>query len=154
MRRTIRALEVAAVTGRPFSSFAGAWEVYAPEHVRAVGIERTRTDLDERIADRVRRMVERGLVAEVQTLVARGFGDWLTSSQAIGYAEIARHLAGEGTLEEALEAAARRTRTLARRQLSWFMRDPRIHWVPVEGHREDVVATFARELEPAVQEHR
>ena len=154
VRRTIRALEVAAVTGRPFSSFAGAWEVYAAEHVRAVGIERTRTDLDERIADRVQRMVDRGLVGEVQALVSRGFGDWLTSSQAIGYAEIARHLAGEWTLEEALEATARRTRALARRQLSWFMRDPRIRWVLAKGHQEDVVATFARELEPAVQEHR
>ncbi|MEX2275954.1 MAG: tRNA (adenosine(37)-N6)-dimethylallyltransferase MiaA [Actinomycetota bacterium] len=155
VRRTIRALEVAAITGQPFSSFAGAWETYAPERVRAVGVELSREVLSARIERRVHRMVDRGLIEEVRTLVARGFGRWLTSSKAIGYAEIAQHLAGEGTLDEASEATVRRTRSLARRQLSWFARDPRIRWVAAASvGEEDLVAAFARKLEPAAQEHR
>lgn len=128
VRRTIRALEVAAVTGRPFSSFAQAWELFPPERVRAAGIEIARPALAERIRRRVDAMLERGLLDEVATLVRNGLGAWLTASQAIGYAEFARHLAGEITLAEAVEGTVRRTKELARRQMVWFRRDPRIRW--------------------------
>ncbi|HEU4526521.1 MAG TPA: tRNA (adenosine(37)-N6)-dimethylallyltransferase MiaA [Actinomycetota bacterium] len=128
VRRTVRALEVAAVTGRPFSSFARAWERFPPDHVRAAGIEIARPVLAERIRRRVDAMLEHGLLDEVATLVRNGFGAWLTASQAIGYAEFARHLAGEITLAEAVEGTVRRTKELARRQMVWFRRDPRIRW--------------------------
>lgn len=128
VRRTIRALEVAAVTGRPFSSFAQAWERFPPERVRAAGIEIARPVLAERIRRRVDAMLERGLLDEVATLVRSGFGAWLTASQAIGYAEFARHLAGDITLAAAVEGTVRRTKELARRQMVWFRRDPRIRW--------------------------
>jgi len=65
---------------------------------------------------------------EVRGLVERGFGAWLTSAQAIGYAELARHLAGEITLDEAIAGTVKRTMALARRQLAFFRRDPRIRW--------------------------
>jgi tRNA dimethylallyltransferase len=64
----------------------------------------------------------------VRGLVARGFGGFLTSSQAIGYAEFARHLAGELTLEEAVAGTVKRTKALARRQVAFLRRDPRIRW--------------------------
>lgn len=128
VRRTVRALEVAAVTGRPFSSFARAWERFPPDRVRAAGIEIARPVLAERIRRRVDAMLEHGLLDEVATLVRNGFGAWLTASQAIGYAEFARHVAGEITLAEAVEGTVRRTKELARRQMVWFRRDPRIRW--------------------------
>jgi tRNA dimethylallyltransferase len=128
VRRTIRALEVAHITGRPFSSFAEAWERYDADRVRAAGIEMPRAVLAERIELRVNEMLDRGLLDEVGSLVDRGFGGWLTSSQAIGYAEFARHLAGEWTLDEAVAGTVRRTKALARRQMAFLHRDPRIRW--------------------------
>ena len=127
-RRTVRALEVAALTGRPFSSFAGGWDRYEPARVRAAGVRLEPAALTARIEDRARRIVEGGLVEEVRILLDRGFGPFLTSSQAIGYLEVSRHLAGDLTLEEAVGETARRTRALARRQMAWFRRDPRIRW--------------------------
>jgi tRNA dimethylallyltransferase len=138
VRRTVRALEVAELTGRPFSSFAAAWERHEPGRVRAAGVSLPRSMLVERIESRVTRMVSAGLLDEVRALVARGFGAWLTASQAIGYAEFARHLAGELTLEEAVAGTVRRTKALARRQAAFLRRDPRIRWF--EAGREGAAA--------------
>jgi tRNA dimethylallyltransferase len=128
VRRTVRALEVAELTGRPFSSFARGWDVYEPHRVRAAGVRMPAEVLRARIEARVMQMLERGWLDEVRTLVDRGFGAWLTSAQAIGYAELARHLAGELTLDAAIAGTVKRTRALARRQLAFFRRDPRIRW--------------------------
>jgi tRNA dimethylallyltransferase len=127
-RRTVRALEVAALTGRPFSSFAEAWDRYSEGRVRAAGVTLSPDVLRARIEERVRRQYEGGLVDEVRALVDRGFGRFLTASRAIGYAEVAEHLAARLSLEEAAERTVRRTRALARRQMAWFRRDPRIRW--------------------------
>ena len=131
VRRTVRALEVAAITGRTFSSFARAWERYGPERVRVAGIRLGTQDLAARVEARVQEMLGAGWLTEVEDLVARGLGGWLTASQAIGYAELARHLAGELSLEDAVQQTVKRTRTLARRQMAWFRRDPRIRWFDV-----------------------
>ena len=128
VRRTVRALEVAELTGRPFSSFAEGWDVYEPDRVRAAGVTIPAPALRTRIEGRVAEMLERGWLDEVRGLVERGFGAWLTSAQAIGYAELARHLAGELTLDAAIAGTVKRTRALARRQLAFFRRDPRIRW--------------------------
>lgn len=128
IRRTVRALEVAAITGSPFSSFAEAWDRFPVEHARIAGVEIPRDVLADRIAARTHAMVRSGWLEEVRNLLELGFGGWLTSSQAIGYAELARHLAGRLTLEEAVEQTVKRTRTLARRQMAWFRRDPRVRW--------------------------
>ncbi|HEU4832141.1 MAG TPA: tRNA (adenosine(37)-N6)-dimethylallyltransferase MiaA, partial [Actinomycetota bacterium] len=119
VRRTVRALEVAELTGRPFSSFAGGWETYDPDRVRAAGLSMPTEVLRARIETRVAEMLERGWLVEVRGLVERGFGAWLTSAQAIGYAELARHLAGELTLDAAIAGTVKRTRALARRQLAF-----------------------------------
>jgi tRNA dimethylallyltransferase len=85
-------------------------------------------------------MVERGFLEEVRALLSAGLGGWLTSTQAIGYAEMTRHLRGELSLEEAAAGTVRRTTNLARRQLAWFRRDPRIRWVAAgAGGAMDVV---------------
>lgn len=139
VRRTVRALEVAAVTGRPFSSFSAAWEAFPPERVRAAGVLPDRAALDRRIEERVRTMVADGFVDEVRALLARGDVARITSGQAIGYAAIARHLAGETTIEDAIEATIRRTRAFARRQLAWFRRDPRIRWFETADGAEAIV---------------
>jgi len=136
VRRTVRALEVTEITGRPFSSFAEAWERYPPDRVRAAGIEIPREVLAERIERRVRDQLAHGLLEEVEELVRRGFEGWLTASQAIGYAESARHLDGTSTLEVAAARIVKRTSALARRQLAWFRRDPRIRWFPTRDDGE------------------
>lgn len=132
LRRTVRALEVIALTGRRFSAFARAWERYPPERVRAAGVRVGPEALRARIEARARRMFEGGLAGEVEGLLERGFGPFLTASQAIGYLEMMEHLQGRLTLHEALERTVRRTRALARRQMAWFRRDPRIRWFEAE----------------------
>jgi tRNA dimethylallyltransferase len=148
VRRTVRALEVPAITGREFSSFTRAWERYDPEAVRTVGLRMPRETLVARIGARARSMLDSGWLDEVRGLMDRGFGGWLTSTQAIGYAELARHLRGEMSLDAALEAIVTRTGHLARRQMSWFRRDPRIRWFDVNGRGamralEPILAAFS-----------
>jgi tRNA dimethylallyltransferase len=132
VRRTVRALEVPAITGRTFSMYARAWERYDAGSVRAAGLRMPREAVIARIGVRVRSMLDAGWLDEVRSLVERGFGGWLTSTQAIGYAELARHLRGDMTLDDAVEATVKRTSNLARRQMSWFRRDPRIRWFDVD----------------------
>jgi tRNA dimethylallyltransferase len=139
-RRVVRALEVPAVTGTEFSAFAGAWARFDAGRVRAAGVAIPRAALGRRIDERVSSMFAAGWVEEVRGLVERGLGNWLTSTQAIGYAELTRHLDGRLSLDEAWAAAARRTRNLARRQMAWFRRDPRIRWFDTgAGGAMDVV---------------
>jgi tRNA dimethylallyltransferase len=158
LRRTVRALEVAALTGRPFSTFAGSWDRYPPGRVRAAGVALAPDDLRARIESRVRSMVEAGFAHEVEALLDRGLGPSLTSSQAIGYAEMARHLSGEMTLEEAVRSTIRRTRALARRQMAWFRRDPRVRWFEAGprgaiGIVEEIVEYLGSGLVPAGAGH-
>jgi tRNA dimethylallyltransferase len=128
VRRTVRALEVAALTGRPFSSFAGAWDRYSPGRVRAAGVTLPPPVLEARIEARVSRMLEGGLIEEVRSLLENGAGPFLTASQAIGYLEVVEHLRGRLTVDEVVTRTVRRTKDLARRQMAWFRRDPRIRW--------------------------
>ncbi len=148
VRRTVRALEVGAVTGRAFSEFATAWDVYSPGRMRAVGVDLPRDVVVERVRRRVAAMLRAGLLDEVRGLMQRGLGAWLTSSQAIGYAEMARHLQGRMSLEEAVAVTERRTTNLARRQMAWFRRDPRIRWVRAgAGGAMEVLDELRAELE-------
>jgi tRNA dimethylallyltransferase len=153
-RRTVRALEVAAITGRPFSSFYRGWSRYSPEAVVAGGIDLPPTALHRRIEDRVARQL-RGLLEETRGLLERGFGPFLTSFHVIGYAEAVACLEGKIGQEEAAARIAKRDKALARRQLSWFRRDPRIRWFPAGeegaiGLVDELVAFFrARGRTPA-----
>ena len=140
LRRVVRALEVAALTGRPFSSFAEAWDRYPGDRVRAAGVIVPPETLHARIEQRARRMLDGGLLEETQRLFDEDAGPLVTASQAIGYAEAAEHLAGRITLEEAFETIVRRTKALARRQMAWFRRDPRVRWFEAGSAMEAVDA--------------
>ncbi|HEU5033095.1 MAG TPA: tRNA (adenosine(37)-N6)-dimethylallyltransferase MiaA [Spirillospora sp.] len=128
-RRIVRALEVIEISGRPFTATLPE-HVYRYGSVVQVGLSVPRERLDERIALRVQRMWDAGLVDEVRALEKRGLRDGLTAGRALGYAQVLRFLAGEWTEEQAKEETVRTTRRFARRQESWFRRDPRVHWLP------------------------
>jgi tRNA dimethylallyltransferase len=130
-RRIVRALEVIEITGRPFTATM-------PEHryrydALQIGLTVPRPELDERIALRVERMWEAGLVEEVRKLEGQGLRDGLTAGRALGYAQVLRFLSGEWTEEQAKAETVRATRRFARRQESWFRRDPRVHWLPYDA---------------------
>ncbi|MGC4110812.1 MAG: tRNA (adenosine(37)-N6)-dimethylallyltransferase MiaA [Nocardioides sp.] len=127
-RRVVRALEVVRITGRPFGATLPAHEYADPASVQ-VGVDIDRPTLDERIAVRVREMFDAGFVDEVRRLLAVGLRESRTARTAIGYREVAAYLDGDTTLEQAVEATAAATRRFARRQDSWFRKDPRIAWV-------------------------
>ena len=129
LRRTVRALEVLEVTGRPFSSFRTAWESHESIYeLAAAGLLVERSELDRRIDKRVDDLIAQGLAEEVSKLVAAGFRSSVTSVQALGYAQILDYLDGLVTLDEAVIATKRATRSFARRQMTWFKADPRIRW--------------------------
>lgn len=123
-RRVVRALEVVELTGRSFTASLPRLEYVDPLTVQ-IGVAIDRPALDARIAARVRRMFDEGLVDEVERLGPLG----PTAATAIGYRQAAAHLAGELTLEEAVEQTTTATRRFARRQESWWRKDPRIVWV-------------------------
>ncbi|MEZ3181896.1 tRNA (adenosine(37)-N6)-dimethylallyltransferase MiaA [Streptomyces pimonensis] len=126
-RRIVRALEVIEITGRPFTAnLPGHDSVY---DTLQIGVDVARPELDERIARRVDRMWEAGLVEEVRALEAQGLRKGRTASRALGYQQVLAALAGECTLEEARAETVRATKRFARRQDSWFRRDPRVHWL-------------------------
>ena len=127
-RRVVRALEVVALTGRPFSASLPRLE-YADALTVQIGVDIDRPTLDERIARRVEEMFAGGFVEEVEALLARGLAEGRTASRAIGYREVMGYLAGDRSLAEAIEQTTVATRRFARRQDSWFRKDPRIVWV-------------------------
>jgi tRNA dimethylallyltransferase len=135
LRRVIRALEVTEGSGRRFSDFGPGLEVYPAIDTVVVGLALDRPVLDERLATRLSSQLDEGLVNEVEVLLSRPRGMSRTARQAIGYAELAAYLEGCCSLEEAVAEARRRLRHLARRQESWFRRDPRVHWLPADDDR-------------------
>ncbi|HEV2636931.1 MAG TPA: tRNA (adenosine(37)-N6)-dimethylallyltransferase MiaA [Actinocrinis sp.] len=127
-RRIVRALEVISLTGEPFAASLPGHESRYPGAVR-VGLTADRVVLDERITRRVDVMWERGLVAEVEALVQVGLREGVTASRALGYKQVLAALGGECTEQEAREQTVRETKRFARRQESWFRRDPHVHWL-------------------------
>jgi tRNA dimethylallyltransferase len=132
-RRIIRALEVFELTGRPFSSFMPTREYHQP--AIQVGLEVDREQLRDRLAVRVHRMVERGLLAEVERLDAQGLRRGKTAPRALGYAQFLKVLDGETDVAQAAEETIVATRQFARRQLTWFRADPRISWLDWQDPR-------------------
>lgn len=127
-RRIVRALEVIELTG----SFAASMPPYESIHddVTLIGLNVEREELDSRIAERVDRMWDAGLVDEVRALLPHGLVDGPTASKAIGYEQALAYLRGDITEAEARDATAAATRAFARRQHRLFRKDPRIHWLP------------------------
>ncbi|QTG79832.1 tRNA (adenosine(37)-N6)-dimethylallyltransferase MiaA [Arthrobacter crystallopoietes] len=127
-RRVVRALEVHALTGRPFSSYMPDRRYWQP--AVQIGLEVDRDELKERLALRVHRMVEQGLLDEVRRLEGHGLRDGKTASRALGYSQFLRVLDGQLSIEGAVDETIVATRKFARRQLTWFRADPRIQWLP------------------------
>lgn len=127
-RRVLRALEVAIGSGRPFSDFGPGIDAYPPTDHVLVGIDRERPDLDTRIAARYEQQMTDGFFDEVTRLAALSPPMSATARQALGYKELLDVVAGTTTLAAALALANKRTRRFARRQQSWFRRDPRTRW--------------------------
>lgn len=138
-RRVIRALEVFELTGRPFSSFMPQREYFQP--AVQIGLDVDRDVLRDRLAERVHRMVDAGLLDEVARLDAAGLRRGKTASRALGYAQFLKVLDGESDTATAAEETIVATRQFARRQLTWFRADPRIRWL--DWHDPELVATAA-----------
>jgi tRNA dimethylallyltransferase len=142
-RRIVRALEVIALTGRPFPARLPTGGVPRYDAV-LLGVDRPTPDLDERVARRVARMFAAGLVDETRSLLDRGLREGRTASRALGYQQVLAALDGDGDLAAAAADTVRATRRFVRRQRSWFRRDPRIHWL--DAARPDLIACAVRHV--------
>ncbi len=131
-RRVIRAVEIFRLTSETPSSRAATAErrdvtMYKSEvDFKAVGVD-PGAELDERIRDRLHAMRSEGLLDEVNRLQGR-LGR--TAARAVGYRELTRHLSGELSIDDAFAEIERNTRRLAKKQRTWFHRDPRVEWIP------------------------
>jgi tRNA dimethylallyltransferase len=126
-RRIVRALEVVIITGEDFAAkLPDLNESWQP--VLEIGLNSDRAHLVNRLEHRAAKMWEKGILSEAESLIPLGVRDGKTSSHAIGYAQALAQLDGELTEEQAIEETARLTARYARRQMSWFRRDPRINW--------------------------
>jgi tRNA dimethylallyltransferase len=137
-RRVVRALEVTLGSGRAFSSYGEGLMTYGPARVIQVGLDVPLEVLDERIEVRFRHWMDDGLVEEVAALLQRPGGMGRTARQAVGYRQILSHVESDQPLETCVSDAITHSRRLARRQRSWFRRDPRVEWF------EDPSAAAAR----------
>lgn len=150
-QRILRALEVYYSTGAPLS-LSQKQHGFRESPVRAVKILllRERDELYARIERRVESMLQEGLKEEVERLVARGYSASLKSMQSLGYKQMAAHIAGEFTLDEAVRLIKRDTRRYAKRQLTWFRGDPDFrpfHADDLEGIFSFVSAELSKERE-------
>ena len=142
-RRVIRALEVIELTGRPFTANLPRQGSSRYPDAKQFGLVMDREKLSDVISNRVERMWEKGFVAEVRELLAKGLREGKTARAALGYSQIIRFLDGEISEIEAQEDTKRATRQYSRRQETWFSRDNRITWLKgsTEERLEKILST-------------
>ncbi len=148
VRRLVRALEVQQATGRPISAVRG--QHLPPFDALQIGLTMDRAALYQRIDERVDRMMERGLLAEVEALVARGLDSRLPAFSGIGYRQLAGYLRGETGLDAAVAQIKTASHRLARQQYAWFrLNDPAIRWCDAsrDGFREEALKYVHRLLD-------
>jgi tRNA dimethylallyltransferase len=131
--RVVRALEVFQITGSPFSEFQNSVSKEpsleeSPYRLSYFGLTAPREEIYFRINRRVDSMIDKGFVQEVKGLLEEGYSPKLAALQTIGYRHVIQYLRGHTNLEETLRLMKRDTRHFAKRQLTWFRRDPRIAW--------------------------
>lgn len=142
-RRLVRALEIIKITGNKFSLQRKDWDNWDPKYPAVViGLNMERESLYERINERVERMIEDGLLDEVQQLVDKGLKDALVAQQSLGYKELIAYIDNETSLEDAIDTIKKRTRNFAKRQLTWFKKDPNVRWYDIS---RTSIKTVARE---------
>ena len=137
-RRLVRALEVVELTGKPFGSGLGAEQRPWREHTM-IGLRVARDELTTRLDARAQGMFDNGLVDEVRALIPAGIERGVTASRAIGYAQALAVIHGTMTVADAVVETSALTRRFARRQVSWFTRNPNIHWFDAPANLDDVV---------------
>lgn len=140
IKRLIRALEIYKVTGRTKTEWVRESKaIPSPYNSLIIGLTfENRQVLYDRINERVRRMIEFGLVDEVKNLLNSGIDKNTTAMQGIGYKEIVGFIEGERTLEEATECIKQESRRYAKRQLTWFRKNERIKWIFVDKENKDL----------------
>lgn len=148
LAKLIRAVEVCLLAGRPITELHRAGrprlEGYAP---LKVGLMPRRGELYRRIERRVQTMLQRGWLDELQALLARGISPAARPFQFIGYRELRAHLAGELSLSEAVAAIEQNTRRYAKRQITWFRKEPGVAWFAGFGDDPAIAAAALRHLE-------
>jgi tRNA dimethylallyltransferase len=142
-RRIIRALEVYKLTGKPISSFQQQWDANASQDWTIIGLRRDKPEENKRINARVKKMIDLGLVDEVKQLLAEPKPLSRQARSAIGYAEIISHLAGQITLDEAIELIKKNSRKLAKAQRTWFKTFKNVNWLDLTPD-ESVDSALAR----------
>jgi tRNA dimethylallyltransferase len=145
-QKLIRAIEICLLSGKPLTEVHKAGRVpLAGWRILKIGIEPPREGLYQRIEARTDAMLAAGWLDEVRRLLASGLRDNAKPFDFIGYRELRAHLRGEITLEKARELIQQGTRQYAKRQLTWFRREPNVHWLSGFGDAPEVQPT-AREL--------
>jgi tRNA dimethylallyltransferase len=145
VRRVIRALEVHVKTGLPISQHRRAEP--PPYRILQVGLTMPRELLYARVDARLERMLEEGLVDEVRGLLRQGYHLGLPAMSGLGYRQVGQYLAGELSLDEAVQHIKKETRRYVRQQYTWFRRDdPRIHWFDVSGEFYEEVRELVKEF--------
>lgn len=144
LRRVVRALEVFELTGKPISSLQAQWNRQRRYPATLLTLRRSREAQSQRTNERVRRMIEAGLVEEVRSLTSEPLPLSTTARKAVGYAEIIQHLEGSVSLAEAMEMIKINTRRLAKSQRTWFKRFADVTWVDVGA--DDTVPSVADDL--------
>lgn len=149
-KKVIRALEVYEETGKTMSYFKNrSQSKESPYNLLMIGVNMERQLLYERINKRIDIMLEDGLINEVKKILDMGYNKNLISMQGLGYKEIIKYLEGEYTLEEAIYILKRDTRRFAKRQLTWFRRDDRIHWFNINedgSNKESIINVILEEI--------
>lgn len=138
LKRVIRALEVHKVSGKPMSEFAAEQDILdIPYNVHYFVLNMDRQKLYSQINTRVDIMMKNNLVEEVIKLKEMGYNADMQSMKGIGYKEILYHLNNEISLNEAVEMIKQGSRNYAKRQLTWFRKDPRINWINKDDFNSD-----------------
>ncbi len=139
--KMIRAIEVCLLTGRPLSELHRAGRTpLEGYHPIKIGLQPPRAALYERIERRTRTMLDRGWLDEVSRLVSSGVAQNSKPFDFIGYSELQAHLEGTVTLAAATKAIAQSTRRYAKRQVTWFRKEPLVHWFPGFGDDPAILA--------------
>ena len=124
--RLAHCVELCRVTGKPYSALCSHTTKARPFRILKIGLDRPRAELYARIDDRVKQMMEAGLLEEAKAVYPKRT---LNSLQTVGYNELFAYLDGEYDLHRAIELIQQNSRHYAKRQLTWFRRDNEIHWL-------------------------
>lgn len=148
-KRVIRALEVYLETGQTITEHNRKTQLIPPKYTPLwLGLDfADRAELYRRIDRRVDMMLEMGLISEIQGLLASGIPSKCTAMQAIGYKEFVAALHGEETIAQAAEEVKKSSRHYAKRQLTWFRRNPKLHWLKRQtGQKNEEILSIARQI--------